>query len=110
MAPLAAFMAWPTSPSDPATTLVPPWRFPTAIDACTAFAGAVSVAGFCTVVNHIVAPWGVRPRDRRIAFTDEHRVEPASGGVCHRWGGVDGNAGVHRPSRHARARREVERV
>src|ERR1039458_6389840 len=62
MAPLAAFMAWPTSPIDPATTLVPPWRFPTAIDACTAFAGAVSVAGFCTVVNHIVAPWGVRPR------------------------------------------------
>ena len=62
MAPLAALMAWPTSPSEPATTSVAPLRLPTAIDACTALAGAVSVAGFCTLVNHCVAPWGVMPR------------------------------------------------
>src|ERR1700722_20191794 len=62
MAPLAAFMAWPTSPRDPATTSVPPARLPTAIDACTAFAGAGSVEGFCTWVNHKAPPWGVMPR------------------------------------------------
>src|SRR5271156_4726395 len=62
MAPLDALMAWPTSPSEPATTSVAPLRLPTAIDACTAFAGAVSVEGFCTLVNHIAPPWGVMPR------------------------------------------------
>ena len=62
MAPFDAFMAWPTSPSEPATTSVPVPRLPTAIDACTALAGAVSVDGFWTLVNHMVPPWGVMPR------------------------------------------------
>src|SRR5579864_3795195 len=59
MAPLPAFIACPTSPSDPATTSVAPLRLPTAIDACTAYAGAVSVGGFCTLTDHIFPPCGV---------------------------------------------------
>src|SRR5580658_6127076 len=60
MAPFPAFMACPTSPSEPATTSVEPARSPTAIEACTPLAGLASVEGFCTLVNHCEPPWGVK--------------------------------------------------
>src|SRR5580704_12595443 len=58
MEPLVAFMAWVTSPSDPATTSVPPCRSPTAIDAWTACPGDWSVEGLSVLVNHWTPPVG----------------------------------------------------
>ncbi len=58
--PLPAVRASSSSPSEPATRSVPPWRSPTAIEASTPlWAAEVSVGGLVSWVNHWSPPLGL---------------------------------------------------